>query len=330
VVFVGRVNDIGGGEESEDEEDKGVESVGTAAALKKALIEAGIPEAEIGELHGGATTTPAAKKKAMDNFQANKSKVMIATIQSGATGINLDDTTGMRPRTMVMVTPPFTANDMAQAMGRVHRLNTKSNAKVRGILSDTEIDRWNAELLQKKFKALGATAGGESGRGTTAVGGVETEPTASPYEWGRSLIPTPRVRSNTPFAHNDLIGKFGGKRVKHGNDWTTEFPSQEAYDKYRAHVAPKPSVGAGGSVSGAASPPSVGATKFKRVNTANGSRSVHTMAPTKAYWDAVHKSRPSYVSVRKNPQTNNWELSVWGKDDAEVEQNLADLRKRMG
>lgn len=319
VVFVGRVNDIGGSDDEEGES-AGPESVGTAKALKAALIAAGVPESDIGELHGGATTTAAQKKKAMDEFQSNKKKVMIATVQSGGTGINLDDTTGTRPRTVVMTTPPFTANDMAQAIGRVHRLNTKSASRVRGILSDTEIDRWNGELLKNKFKTLGAIAGGESARGAAAIGGEHEEGgAAEPYQWGESLHYKPKPRLNTPFQHNDLLGQFGAKRVKVGDNWTTEFPDQESLDRYHAHVAPKAAPAA------AAPAPS----KYKRVATANGERSVHTIAPSKAYWNNVHKNRPDYVSVRKNPRTNDWELSVWGKNDEEVERNLADLRRRM-
>ena len=205
VVFAGRVNDIGG--ETADGEDEDIRSHGTAKALKAALLAAGVPEADIGELHGGATPTPAAKKKAMDDFQANRKKVMIATIQSGGTGVNLDDTTGTRPRTAILMTPPFAANDMAQAIGRVHRLNTKSAAKVRGVLADTAIDHWNAEILKDKFRTLGAIAGGESAAGGAAAGhppdapDPETDPGPStgarPCTSCRSTTRTPRSPTTT-------------------------------------------------------------------------------------------------------------------------------------
>lgn len=259
VVFVGRINNTGGEEDDDDEDDDGkkkkkskkkaedpsVFSFGTAAALKKALIESGIPESDIGELHGNATPNAQSKKKAMDDFQSNKTKIMIATLQSGGTGVNLDDTTGTRPRTMVMVTPPFTANDMAQASGRVVRLNTKSASKIRGVLADTAIDDWNAHILHDKFKTMGAISAGEVTKGGAAMGMEDLiNDHQEPFIWGESLHRTPHHYSNTPFAHNDLIEQFGGKRVKKNNDWTTEFPSKEHYDRYAAHVAaqqtPKP------------------------------------------------------------------------------------------
>lgn len=188
VIFVGRVNDIG--DDDEETGEMAVESEGTAKALKAALIAAGILESEIGELHGGATKTAEQKKKAMEDFQSGKTKVMIATIQSGGTGINLDDTVGDRPRSLLMVTPPFTANDMAQALGRINRLNTKSDVRVRGILADTSIDDWNAGILEKKFKTLGAVVSGNTMRGAAASGGAgETEDEGAPFEWGESLHP---------------------------------------------------------------------------------------------------------------------------------------------
>ena len=77
IVFLGRVNDITD-EDAEEGEDDTV-SEGTAKALKAALIAAGIPEKDIGELHGGATKTAEQKKKAMANFQDNKTKIMSST-----------------------------------------------------------------------------------------------------------------------------------------------------------------------------------------------------------------------------------------------------------
>ena len=59
----------------------------------------------------------------------------------------------------------------------------------------------------------------------------------------------PKYHENTPFAHNDLIGRFGGKRTQRGGEWTTEFPSREHFDRYRAHVAaaaPPPAAAAAG------------------------------------------------------------------------------------
>lgn len=210
VVFVGRVNDIG--DEDEDGE-MTVESEGTAKALKAALIAAGVPENQIGELHGGATKTADQKKKSMEDFQSGKKRVMIATIQSGGTGINLDDTVGTNPRSLIMVTPPFTANDMAQALGRVNRLNTKSDVRVRGILADTEIDNWNAGLLERKFHTLGAVVRGNATRGLEAIGGAANDvgdEDSEPFDWGESLHHVAKSPSEWQFP----FGKHKGRTLK--------------------------------------------------------------------------------------------------------------------
>lgn len=64
----------------------------------------------------------------------------------------------------------------------------------------------------------------------------------------------------------------------------------------------------------------------KPVETKNGNRFVHTMPATEAYW-TLHKSgkKPDFTSVFKDARTGKWELSVWGKDAAEVEANCGKL-----
>ena len=155
---------------------------------------------------------------------------MLATIQSGGTGINLDDTVGNRPRSVHIMTPPLTANDMAQAIGRVHRKNTKSASNIHAILSDTAIDQWNAGILHDKFRTLGAVSGGQITRGADVLGpsDVPEFPDETPYDWGQSLLDT-RNYADTPAYHNELIKDFGGERVKRGDNWTTAFPSPQHY-----------------------------------------------------------------------------------------------------
>lgn len=178
VVFLGRINAMA------DEPDT---SQGTAQDLKKALIAAGIKESYIGDLHGGVS--PSERRLAVNKFQSGKHKILISTVQSGATGINLDDTVGNKPRSVIMMTPPFTAGEVSQMMGRVNRLNTKSDVRVRGILSNTMIDDWNAGILENKFRTLGAAVGGNSARGSVTIGKDMESEWTKPFNWGDSLLP---------------------------------------------------------------------------------------------------------------------------------------------
>lgn len=134
---------------------------GTMRKLKEALVESGIPEREIAEMHGNSETGAA---EAMRQFQSGEARVVIATMASGGTGINLDDRVGNAPRKMIILTPPFSALQNMQALGRTWRLSTKSFPDVEYIFANTEIDKWNSGILAKKLESLGAVVQGEVGK----------------------------------------------------------------------------------------------------------------------------------------------------------------------
>lgn len=179
IVFLGRVNDS----DDDSDDDKPSIDENTAKLLKDALLSAGISEADIGEMHGAATPTSAKKQSAMKKFNDGKTKVLISTLQSGGTGVNLDDTTGDRPRSIIMMTPPLTANDMVQAAGRINRMSTKSNARIINLVSDHKIDQWNMDLLNRKMATLGAV----SGKPLEQLMGQENTEQQSRFEWPRKL-----------------------------------------------------------------------------------------------------------------------------------------------
>jgi hypothetical protein len=255
VVFAARVNDTG----DEDGDDLGNEakaalasggfkSPGTIPALKSALLAAGVPAEHIAELHGEAKEKP---EKAMGRFQDGKAKIMLATIQSGGTGINLDDTKGDSPRSVHIMTPPFSANDMAQAIGRVHRLNTKSASNVHAVLSDSNIDAWNAAIMHAKMTTQGAIVGDETKKLAQKMGAYDSIPEETePFEWGNSLRDT-RIKTKTEYKHNDLMRQAGGT-FHQGH---TYFPDQASHDRFLASVKARESqrTPSGVATSGAAS-----------------------------------------------------------------------------
>ena len=69
-------------------------------------------------------------------FQRGETKVAIATISSGGTGIDLDDQVGDAPREVMFVTLPWSADELDQAIRRVSRLNTKSPSVVDFLFAD--------------------------------------------------------------------------------------------------------------------------------------------------------------------------------------------------
>lgn len=149
------------------------------------------------------------------------------------TGVNLDDTSGDKPRTMIMLTAPFSAVENVQAAGRVWRLKTKSLPRLRYLFGDTEVDDWNSSLIAGKMKALGAAVGGQVGY--LDVSDLDVSPDEEidrmdagkpeekgPYQWPRLTL-TPEEKkakeeANKPvrvtgdtFAHRERLKSLGGR-----------------------------------------------------------------------------------------------------------------------
>jgi hypothetical protein len=190
IVFVSRVNES----ELKDTEGEGIASSdGTAKTLKAALKAAGIED--VAELHGGNTAS--ASKKAMGSFQDGKSRVIIATVESGGTGVNLDDTTGNNPRSLIMLTPPFSAVDNVQAIGRVWRMSTKSTPDITYLTTDTAVDQWNSRIIANKMGTLNATI-----NGMTAEAATSTQSERPPK-------PAPKDPNAPP--PGAIVNKYGGR-----------------------------------------------------------------------------------------------------------------------
>ena len=168
VLFCSRVNYSDAGKNLYDHKGDIVarevytESEGTAPLLKAALLDAGVPRNQIAELHGDRT--PSEREVSQRTFRNGEKQVLIATVEAGGTGINLDDVKGDSPRTIVCVTAPFDAMGNVQMMGRIWRMNTQSDARVKYLFTHHAVDTWNASIVRKKFAALGATVAGELGK----------------------------------------------------------------------------------------------------------------------------------------------------------------------
>jgi len=82
------------------------------------------------------------------DFQHDANPVMLCQIQSGGVGVNLHDTLGVRPRSSLLC-PTYSAIDLKQALGRIHRAGAKSKAVQRIIFAADSIE----ERVMKKVKA---------------------------------------------------------------------------------------------------------------------------------------------------------------------------------
>lgn len=69
-------------------------------------------------IRGGQS--PEERQQVIDQFQRNEIHVVVANIQAGGVGVSLHDPSGQRPR-LSIISPTFSAADLRQALGRVHR-----------------------------------------------------------------------------------------------------------------------------------------------------------------------------------------------------------------
>ena len=63
---------------------------------------------------------PGERQEIISRFQANLIPLVICNIQAGGVGVSLHDPTGTKPR-LSIISPTFSAADLRQALGRVHR-----------------------------------------------------------------------------------------------------------------------------------------------------------------------------------------------------------------
>jgi hypothetical protein len=60
------------------------------------------------------------REQAIRRFQTNQEKFIVANIRAGGVGVSLHDPTGGKPR-LALISPTYSAQDLRQALGRVHR-----------------------------------------------------------------------------------------------------------------------------------------------------------------------------------------------------------------
>ena len=93
------------------------------------------------------------REKSVADFQANRSKVMLAMIQAGGVGLDLHDVHGGHPRISLM-SPSYSAIDLKQALGRVHRSGGKSPAIQKLIFIKGTVEESVCEAVRAKLNNI--------------------------------------------------------------------------------------------------------------------------------------------------------------------------------
>lgn len=93
-------------------------------------------------------------------FQTNQKKLIIATIQSGGVGISLQDLDGNHPR-LSLISPTWSAQDLTQSLGRIHRATSKTPALQRIIYIAKSYEEKICQLIEKKLINLSGINDGD-------------------------------------------------------------------------------------------------------------------------------------------------------------------------
>lgn len=99
-------------------------------------------------IHGSQTLEE--RQDSIDQFQSNKSKIIISIIQAGGVGISLHDIHGGHPR-MSVISPTWSGQDMMQVLGRIHRAGSQSPALQRIIYCAETYEEEICKLIQAKM-----------------------------------------------------------------------------------------------------------------------------------------------------------------------------------
>ena len=106
---------------------------------------------DIAEIRGGQFDLE--REKAIEDFQSNRKRIMLCMISAGGVGISLHDETGDAPRVSI-ISPGFSAVELRQALGRIHRSGGKSPAIQYIVFADGTIEDTVRHAVRSKLNNL--------------------------------------------------------------------------------------------------------------------------------------------------------------------------------
>lgn len=99
-------------------------------------------------IRGGQTTSE--RQGMIDAFNEDRERVIICQIQSGGVGISLHDTVGVHPRVSI-ISPSWSAQDLMQAFGRIHRASGKTPCVQKLVYCHGTIEEHICALISAKL-----------------------------------------------------------------------------------------------------------------------------------------------------------------------------------
>jgi len=98
------------------------------------------------------------RQQVIDDFQDDKTHIIVANIAAGGTGLSLHDINGNRPR-VSLICPSFSAKDYVQTLGRIHRNGAKSDALQKVLVASDSIEENVMNSIHRKLKNMGELLG---------------------------------------------------------------------------------------------------------------------------------------------------------------------------
>lgn len=130
----------------------------TMNAIEEQLKKLGIASLRI---EGGQTQET--RDEIIKAFQLNSCHVILCMIQAGGIGISLHDLNG-RPRES-LISPPYSAKDLKQVLGRIHRAGSKSKAIQKIIFVAGTVEETACKAVRQKLNNLSVLVDGDLGTG---------------------------------------------------------------------------------------------------------------------------------------------------------------------
>lgn len=113
-------------------------------------------------IHGRQSNT--IRNMMIDEFQADKRRVIICNIRAGGVGISLHDLNGQYAR-MSIIAPSWSAQDLVQALGRVHRAGGKTRSVQRIVFAAATIEVGVCDTVNGKLQELNTLQDGDMNSG---------------------------------------------------------------------------------------------------------------------------------------------------------------------
>lgn len=93
------------------------------------------------------------RNKNISDFNSDASHIIICNMRSGNCGISLGDTVGIFPRISI-ISPSWSATDIIQALGRIHRANTKTVSRQRILFCKGTIEEQICLNMKEKINNI--------------------------------------------------------------------------------------------------------------------------------------------------------------------------------